>query len=52
LRVINGARFPLQLIVAKGGRMYVLSYQLGDPVPPAASLEKLRAILDSFAFTP
>ena len=54
VKVTNGTRGPVAYVVANAGRMYVLSYKISDlfPVPPAASKEKLEAILASFKLTP
>ncbi|MEP7003427.1 MAG: hypothetical protein ABI888_02710 [Chloroflexota bacterium] len=54
LKVTNGARFPLQYIVADRGRMYLLAYEVHSlqPVPAGASTDKLDQILASFRFLP
>ena len=54
LKITNGARYVVEYIVAKDGRMYVIGYRprIFDryPPPPGASNEKLDAILASFTF--
>ena len=54
LKVINGAGYPVQYIVADRGRMFSLAYTLrtDQPAPAGASKEKLDAILASFKFVP
>ena len=54
LKITNGARYVVEYIVAKDGRMYVIGYRprIFDRYPPpaGASNEKVDAILASFTF--
>lgn len=54
IRVTDGGRYPMQLVVKDGERMFVVAYQIYSlrPAPPGASKEKLDQILASFRFVP
>jgi hypothetical protein len=57
IRVTNGARYPMQLIVKDSDRIVVVAYQIYPPAngisfPAGASKEKLDQIIASFRFVP